>query len=272
MRVHIINEGGWILKRMADEVFRYLTENTGHDVQLGSFELVKKPADIYYYINYDLARKHGLGDGINVGYFTHVDDLYRDRWSVAEETLDIGIYMAERYKPGTKKAYYIPVPSWRYEIPEKPTIGICGRIYDGGRKGEDTVQRLIREIKGVRWIVAGVYWDSLDWCGADVSFKRFNGDDEMVHYYESIDLLLSAATTEGGSVPHLEACKVGTPILTFDVGNSELWGKFAIIVETYEQMKDELKRFVNLYNERKRLCDMDWNWFGEKHLEVFNKL
>lgn len=259
-KVNIITENGsWILRRIAQELSSIGTVST-------------KPIegfDIYYFVNYALARKFGKQNGINVGFFTHKDEEYIDNWIESEKICDIGVYMADRYKPECKiTAKIYPTGLDYIGLNPRLKVGLAGRIYKNGRKGDDWIADLVK-IKGLEWYALGDdSWEKL----GDIKSMKWQSDKQAKMFYEFIDVLVCASTLEGGPVPIVEAIKCGTPVISRACGNYEIWSKNTAIVKTQKEMRVELERMRDAKLERYDLTCKDWNWFRNEHIRLFNNV
>lgn len=243
--VRIISDGKWILGRMATELLGGLTKN-GFSTSMG---MTLDNSDIHYYINYDLVRTVGKSGGINVGYFTHIDPDYVDRWQYAESVLDYGIYMADRYKPSIKGTKIYPTGC---KISKKIRVGVSGRKYSNGRKREKLLRRL-SEMDNVTLCSLG---DLAEGIGEVTEWKS---DSQASEWYRSLDVFVSLSSLEGGSVPHFEAIKYGVPVrISFDVGNIEEWGRCFVIVKSINEIEDVIIQYMDILGN-------GWEYFIERN-------
>ncbi len=82
--------------------------------------------------------------------------------------------------------------------------------------------------------------------------------DEMVNYYNSVDIYLCASDAEGTPNPILEAMACGLPVITTDVGIvPQLFGseqkKFILNVRSVQTLKEALVELINSPEQRMRL-------------------
>lgn len=251
---------------MADEAMRLVR---------GTISTTPDPtADINYFMNYALVEPVDTTIG---AYFTHQEKPLMNAWRVAEQHCDFAVYMADRYKPHVDVRMKIYPPG--IELPKEKRIndyrlnvGVVGRIYKSGRKGEKHIVKIDTELKNtLTWDFMGEGWTSVPLV-AKTNTQGYTDDRDASLYYDRIDVLLSVSEIEGGSVPHLEAAKLGVPIISFDVGNSELWSEHATICETVDDMIDELKRMAESKYHRYQLQLHDWKWFGKEHAKLFARM
>ena len=270
MKVHVVTDNrSWILKRMSIEA-------VAHPDIIGTVgRKVDPSADINYFVNY------GLIQPVNtkvVSYFTHHDPKFESEWKRAERASHGAVFMAHRYKPEHALTAFIPPTGLDYKH-EDFTIGIVGTQYTNGRKGEDRILQIVKALRDlpIRWQFFGGNWHVVKDLKAIDSKHIFEmiewqSDKQAIDFYSSIDLYFSAAYVEGGAVPSLEAAKIGVDMLTFDTGNTELWGEFATIVTSVEQAVAEIETKVRKHEQRKKLCLWDWQKYRDLHYDFFTKV
>jgi len=86
----------------------------------------------------------------------------------------------------------------------RPTIGVSGIVYPGGRKGEGLVKRLHNEHTNWRVRASGRGWP----IGA-----RWYQWKQLQEFYHGLDIFLYTSLIEGGPVTMLEALSCGRPIV-----------------------------------------------------------
>ena len=252
MKVNIVVRGGWILGRMAKEVAR-----NGYKIT----DKTDPKADINLYFNYALVDDIET-KGIKVGYFTHKEPEQLEAWEKAEKLCDAGIYMAKQYQPDCTYTKQIYPTGLNYNgLNSNLKVGIAGRMYKNGRKGEDWIKNLIK-IDYTDWFALGDNsWEEL----GDIQAMKWQSDEQAKKFYEFIDVLVCTSQLEGGPVPIIEAIKCGTPVISTACGNLELWFRNAIIIEDETEMDVELQKMRDAKLERYVLSSHDWNWFTKEH-------
>lgn len=268
MRVNVVSDNrSWILKRMAKESINH----PGIEGKLSS--RIDPDADINYFVNYNL---YVPCPTKTVASFTHPNEVFAKQWKRAERSINGAVYMAERYKPETKLSAFIPPAGLDFQHGDF-TIGIVGAQYTDGHKGDDRIKQIVEALSNLRicWHFYGGNWHiikELQEIAPSHVFKQtdWKSDEDSVNFYQEIDLYFTAAYIEGGPVPALEAAKVGAPMLTFDVGNKELWGEFADIVTSVDEAIKIIRDKVYLHERRRLLCEYNWQAFSNRHYEFFN--
>ena len=103
-------------------------------------------------------------------------------------------------------------------------VGVVGRLYPGGRKGEDMLVKLagVLDPAGYSFLFIGERWDDivdgLRKRGFEVDYRERADAAEMPMAYGSMDALLICSRREGGPLPALEALACGVPIISTPVG------------------------------------------------------
>lgn len=270
MKVNVVSDNrSWILKRMARESIQH-PDIDGH---VGS--KVDPTADINYFVNYAMLKK--VPTKI-ICSFTHHDEKFMQEWKRAERASDAAVFMAHRYKPAVELSEFIPPAGLDFKQDDF-TIGIVGAQYTNGRKGEDRIQKIVEALSDlpIKWHFFGGNWHivkTLREMDTQHSFQmtEWKSDKQAVEFYKSIDLYFTASYLEGGPVPALEAAKVGTPMLTFDIGNNELWGEFAHMVSNVDQAIEHIAELVRIHENRRELCNYNWKLFSDKHYALFKQV
>lgn len=200
----LLGDRGWIIERLARDIaaacpnFRYGTRIEGRP-------------DIVYYMTYS-ARRQPF-DGIEVGYFTHVEEglpAEQRFYDIAAE-VDHCVTQATRYEDilrarGIEAVTTIPPGIDHDEFFPRLRVGIVGRTYHTGRKGEALVARLM-DMTEVSFLFTGDGWP-----GPPVHVPQ----GEMGEFYRSLDYVLVPSLYEGGPMCVPEAIACGTPVIAPD--------------------------------------------------------
>ena len=205
--VHVnLVDRGWILERMGAELERrldYVSLGDGPDPD----------ALINYHINYHAFKRKNRCD---VALFTHMeerDQAARGLFFTAAKAADHCVCMSNTYagvlrENGiTRVTTIMPGIELEAFTPEL-RIGVVGRTYHTGRKGEELVARAMA-IPFTSWYFCGEGWPE-----GGVRFDH----GRLAEFYRSIDILLVPALYEGGPMPVLEALASGKQVLSPPVG------------------------------------------------------
>lgn len=262
--VNIVTENGnWILKRIAKELEKR------NDWKIS--KTTDPNAYVNYYVNYALVVGSPKISGFKAGFFTHFDPDYSRNWRIAEKECQLGVYMANRYRPNTRYRRKI-YPTGIDVKPRKFRIGVVGRLYSNGRKGENEIQQMLLEINenydkrdvqvvalgDTSWRRIGIY-DITNW----------ESDIQAMKWYNSIDVLYCASSLEGGPVPVLECVKLQKNVIVGDIGNSEDWKSFVFLKNNTNDRLHTLHELINNHFQRNDLRRENWQIFAERHFEFF---
>ncbi|WP_368414709.1 glycosyltransferase [Falsiroseomonas sp.] len=202
----VTSDRGWILEKLAGELasrLPYVTCGGGPD----------PGAAIQYYMTYG-CRPRRLAP-VEVAYFAHLepDGPTRDRFfAVAREVehcvchaklyeavlRDAGIASVTTIPPGVDHALFRP----------KLRIGVVGRTYHTGRKGEHLVASVM-DIPEIEWCFTGGGWPAP---ALDLPPER------MPDLYRALDYVLVPSLYEGGPMCVAEALSSGTPVIAPPIG------------------------------------------------------
>lgn len=263
-------EPGWILHRKATEIKRLMKSATiNEDTQ---------DVDIHYYINYGYyfrSASHAKRRGLKVANFTHLDPALSEQFREAARIADHCVSVSEET---TKTLLELGVPKDKITtilvgadviFEPKLTLGLVGRVYEGGRKGEHLVKTLLEDdnlMTGVRIVSTSEDWGVPVW--------RF---EEQADFYRSIDYLLIPSLVEGGPVPFMEALACGTiaiapqigvipqfPHIPYQTGNSDSLKKVIL------QVKSDF--LATKRRTSSHMAGIDWLTWALKHQQLFQRL
>lgn len=202
----VMSDRGWIIEKLANEItdrFRYVSASTSASPE----------ARINYYMTY--SSRHQRASGIEMAFFTHMEknaNAAAKFRQVAKE-VDYCVCMSEIYadmmradgiarvttiKPGVDLELYRP----------RLRIGVVGRTYHTGRKGEALVASLM-DIPDIEWLFTGEGWP-----GPALQLAA----EELPAFYRSLDYVLVPALYEGGPMCVLEALACGTKVIAPPIG------------------------------------------------------
>jgi len=106
---------------------------------------------------------------------------------------------------------------------DKPTIGIIGRLYRSGRKGEKWLRPLLKKVGAdFDWIIIGKRWDLLlkfpFFRKYNIQYCKSYSKQEYYKIFEDIDIYLSLSSIEGGPMPLLESMAASIVPVVSDTG------------------------------------------------------
>lgn len=257
----VTSDRGWILERLATEItsrLPYVRFSGGAD----------HDAAIQYYITYS-SRRAAISP-IEVAFFAHLEEDQRTRekfFAVARE-VDHCICMSSPYETLLRDAG-IPtvttVPPGVDLDALKPVvkIGVVGRTYHTGRKGEALVAQVM-DVEGIEWHFTGDGWP-----GQALHLPH----DGMAQFYNSMDYILVPALYEGGPMSVVEALACGRPVIAPPIG----WVSNFPHIEYKTGDVDDLRRVLNeVVAERQRLRESvlstTWDAWADGHDRVFREL
>lgn len=203
--VHIC-DSGWIIETMACKLAEALT-----DVSYGLDEAPE--CDLVYHLPYLTRRRDSSRRAI--GYFTHKenDEVRSRHFFAAARAFEVrvcqsnriaGVLHAEGFTNTTVISPGVDLNTFAPEL----RVGVVGRTYDSGRKGEQLI-RAVMDIPGIRWCFTGAGWPG---------DCRVVPIAELPAFYNSVDYVLVASTNEGGPMCVLEALACGKEVIAPDVG------------------------------------------------------
>lgn len=206
-KVHIVtSDSGWILERLAAEISKRL-DYVSHSLE------VDPSAQIQYYITYGC--RNSRVSPIELALFTHKEQepAAAERFDQAARDVDVAISMSNMtdeiikglgvenslcISPGVDPDLFKPAVR----------IGVVGRTYHTGRKGEALV-RAVMDVPGIEWHFTGEGWPGP---------AQNVDEDKLPAFYRSMDYILVPAVNEGGPMSVLESLASGTPVIASDVG------------------------------------------------------
>lgn len=263
-RIHMkIADRGWILEKCAKEI-----SEKADQVTYGTE--IDPSADIQYYINYS-ARTRRISP-IEIAFFTHSerDPNARQRYFDAAADVDHCVCMSDRYAreliehgiapekittiaPGVDLDLFYP----------RIRIGVVGRTYHTGRKGEALVAQVM-DVPGIEWCFTGAGWP-----GPSTHVP----DGGMPDFYNSLDYVLVPALYEGGPMSVLEGLACGIPIITSDVGWAFEYPHIPFENGDAESLRKVLEGLVaERCALRASVLPNSWTAWADAHVKLFDKL
>lgn len=264
-------EKGWIFYRKAEEI----KNNTLNcEVKINGSD---NEADIVYFIHYARYNKNVGRGKITIANFTHyvpgtnTESLFK---KVAHE-VDYCIAISESTR---RSLLEIGISDERIKVIEvgaakefkpKVVIGLVGRVYNDGRKGEDMVLKLSSD-KEVRKYIELV---SMNDCWG---VKTLNVESHHL-FYSLIDYLLIPSRVEGGPVPFMEALACGKLSVAPPIGVVPSFPHIQFQTGNYESMKSKIietakRKIVELKNISSCIAHKTWESWAFEHQLVFQNL
>lgn len=255
--ITIVNRG-WIIEKLARKITDSLDYvDCGFAPPTGTKIIYRMP-----YMTF--AKREA---SIEIAYFTHIeeDPIKAARfWSVAR-SVDHCTSQSKRYasilaesgikcititSPGVDLDKYTP----------KVRIGIVGRTYPSGRKGESLVKQMM-DIPGIEW-----YFTGAGWPGRSVQLT----DDQMPLFYNSMDYILISSLNEGGPMCVIEALACGRQVIAPDIGWVNEFPHIQFRTGDSESLRSTLIGIVsNRLSLRESVLDRTWQAWISTHDELF---
>ena len=185
--------------------------------------------------------------------------------------VDLAVFQSEKYRseakeriPGLKSVVISPGFDSSKFTPKPLRIGVVGRSYGNGRKGEDLLIQVVSRFPDVDWVITGGNWG--------IRSKRVRSR-LLPALYRSLDYLLIPSRTEGGPMPAIEALACGVPVISADVG----WMQELPHIEFENGSVDSMCSVIaGLVHKRDVLVDSvanrTWKEFASRHALAFADL
>ena len=260
--VHIkLSDTGWILEKLAKEISTRLPYVTYDMYSNGG-------AEIQYYMTYG-CRQQRISP-IEVAWYTHkekipeaakkFDDVARSidfciTHSMATENIlrDIGVNHVQTISPG------VDLESFELKV----RIGVVGRTYHTGRKGEALVAKVM-DIPGIEWHFTGAGWPGP---------AQPIPEQDLPAFYRSLDYVLVPALIEGGPMCVVEALACGCPVIAPPIGWVEQFPHIGYKLGDANDLRRVLENVVRQKNKlRESVESYTWDAYAEKHHALFCKL
>jgi glycosyltransferase involved in cell wall biosynthesis len=257
----VTSDRGWILEKLAREIadrLPYVTFGNGPDPD----------AAIQYYVTYSCRAKRL--SPVEVGYFAHLEPEgeARERFFSTAREVDHCICHARLYEGVLREAGIGQVTTISPGVDletfrPKLRIGVVGRTYHTGRKGEHIVAQVM-DIPEIEWSFTGEGWP-----GQALELPAA----QLPDYYRALDYVLVPALYEGGPMSVVEALACGTEVIAPAIG----WVPEFPHVEFTVGDAADLRRVLLELVEKKRtlratVLDRTWDGWAEGHDRVFQNL
>lgn len=260
--VHIkVSDKGWILEKLAREITNRLPY-VSYGIESDS------SAQIQYYMTYGC--RHDRVSPVEIALFTHKEEVpsAAAKFDAVASSVDFCIAQSlntesiirnsgrtnvQTISPGVDLDKYTP----------RVRIGVVGRTYHTGRKGEKIVAQVM-DIPGIEWHFTGEGWPGP---------AQYIPEDQLPQFYRSLDYVLVPALIEGGPMCVLEALASGCKVIASPVG----WVPQFPHVEFKLGDADDLRRvLLDIVAEknalRKSVEDYTWESWAFKHHALFTEL
>ena len=256
----IISDQGWIMERFAREI-----ANRTEDCSISTAP--SNEAELVYFLPYSA---YTPTTSISCALFTHIEQITeaRDRFFNIAQKVDYCVTMAPRYEkelrdhgvsnvrtilPGVNLDSYNP----------KLRIGVVGRTYHTGRKGEKLIEQVL-DLPGIEWNFTGTGWPSP---------SRALSDEEMPQFYSEMDYILIPSSVEGGPMCVLEALASGTEVISPDIGFVELFPHISYEKNNAASLRAVLQSLAaKKLSLRESVRDSTWANFAKEHRDLFSIL
>ena len=257
----VTSDRGWILEKLASELTQRLPYVRHRDA-------VDPSASIQYYITYSCRRQRV--SPIELAYFAHLEkneETAAEFFAAARDVdycvchsrmyedviRDKGIENVISISPGVDLDQFVP----------RVKIGVVGRTYHTGRKGESLVQQVM-DVPGIEWHFTGDGWPG--------PAEPVPGN-KLCDFYNGMDYILVPAFYEGGPMCVVEALACGVPVIASPVG----WvGEFPHIAFKNGDAADLRRVLEQVVSERAALrgavLDRTWDAWAEGHDKLFQNL
>ncbi len=278
MKVHLISpKDNWILEKIASKVM----EINDQSIELSNSQEIDYEADINYFVNWCywkiLYPKLDKPENTLV-LFTHFDshsEKYMDVLDRADHIATMSLHGKEiLLNKGIDygKIHVVEGFGTLEDLPyRKIKIGIAGKPQKDGRKGEDIILKLAKDLDSdiFEFVFANERWSNLK-PGYFTTF--FCSDD--INFWNSIDYYFSPSHFEGGPMDMLNAAECGIPIISRDIGFfHELRTAEDIIFKDYDdllwQFQEMEKCRIDKINKMKR---HSWDNFKDWHVKLFKEI
>ncbi len=284
MHVHVISpKDNWILQIIGEQLLK------AEGVDFTNSQEINYEADLNYFINWcywkilypnlDKPEKTLI-------WFTHLDkknEAYLDVLGRTDHIVAKSLHGKEVLLNQGIPESKIHVLGGMGTLPDLPyrkiRLGISGRPYQGGRKGEDIIVKLSKDLdpeifefvfENEKW---GEVLDKIP--DRNYAFVKTTDISKQDYFWTYIDYWLSPSYAEGGPMDALNAAKCGIPIISRDIGFfRELRTDGDITFTVYEDLLYELKENVEKprLQKIKKMERHTWDNFRKWHIDLFKEI
>ncbi len=257
----VLSDKGWILERLAKEISKRLPYcKYGLDVD--------PLADIQYYVTYSTWKTRV--SKVEVGYFAHleVDKITRQKFFDVAQAVDYSICHSRLYENVLREHGVVDVTTISPgvdldELRPVTKIGVVGRTYHTGRKGE-TLVRQVMDVPGIEWHFTGEGWPGS---------ARKIPHGQMGDFYNEMDYVLVPALYEGGPMSVAEALACGCEVIAPPIGWVSEFPHIEYRTGDAEDLRRVLEGLVKRKQElRDTVLERTWDAWAEGHDRLFRNL
>ncbi|WP_051881765.1 glycosyltransferase [Parvularcula oceani] len=261
----VLADRGWIVEKLAREIAGALPS------ERFAVRMLDEPSglgDITYFIPYSAYRP--VPGSITGAWFTHQEQIEpaKSRFVEIARAVDFCLTPADRYKALLRGEGVDEVSTILHGVdldkfePEL-RIGVVGRTYHTGRKGEALIASLL-DLEGVKLSFTGEGWPLPN------QNRTVEG---LAEFYRGLDYLLIPSTIEGGPVPLFEALASGCPVIASDVGCVPDFPHIPFCKGDGDDLRRVVKELRDeKFSLRNSVADLTWMRFGKAHGEVFERM
>ena len=257
----VTSDRGWILERLASEITSRLDYVRHTDVP-------DPAADINYYITYSCWS--GRVSRIEMAWFAHLEPAgeARERFFEVASAMDHCLTQARLYENllrdyGVAGVSTIPPGVDLDLFTPRLKIGVVGRAYHTGRKGEHLVGQLV-DMPGIDWHFTGTGWP-----GPALELP----DEDMPKFYRDMDYILVPSLYEGGPMCVVEALASGTEVISSPVGWVPDFPHIGFETGNVDDLRRVLLELCAKKNRlRETVLGRTWDAWAAGHHAVFQDL
>ncbi len=261
----IIADRGWILEKIAKEIEKQCPPSW-------EMRIATEPSDwgdLHYFIPY--SKQPEQKPAISACFFTHQEIVEPAHSNFLKQAAraDYCVSMSDKYtrvleEHGVGKVNTIETGVDLDAFNIRLQIGVVGRTYHTGRKGEDLLAQCM-DLKNIEFLFTGSGWP-----GPSVHLS----DAQLPGFFNKLDYLLIPSRIEGGPVPLMEALASGCRVISpSDIGFVEKFPHIPFKNGDASSLRKVLKELVAERQElRNSVAQYSWEKFGLRHIKFFDEI